>query len=146
MSKYDRLGTYLREQRMNEVPMTFAEIERVVETKLPKSQESQAWWSNSPSNNVMTKVWLSAGFETTQVDMERKRLVFKRVVASQTASGMTEDARDVEYAENKSPRRSPLFGALQGTFTIEPGYDLAQPALDEDWEQAFNEKWDGLLK
>ncbi|MBU6299113.1 MAG: hypothetical protein KGJ79_02610 [Alphaproteobacteria bacterium] len=143
MSKYDRLGTYLRGLSANEVPMTFAEIERVVGTKLPKSQESQAWWSNSPSNNVMTKVWLAAGFETTQVDMGGKKLVFARI----RPRGKAEDGPAFQHAQDKRPRRSPLFGALKGTFTIEPGYDLTQPTLAEDWEKAFEEKWDrGLLK
>jgi hypothetical protein len=32
----------------------------------------------------------------------------------------------------KKPFRSPLWGALKGTFTIEPGWDLTKPALDSD--------------
>jgi len=52
------------------VPVTFEEIERITGTALPpKSQHSRAWWSNNPSNNVMTKIWLDAGFETAQVDI-----------------------------------------------------------------------------
>src|ERR1700744_5837808 len=31
-------------------------------------------------------------------------------------------------------RRHPAFGALKGTFIIEPGWDLARPAMDpEEW-------------
>ena len=35
MSKYDLLGQYLKTQHVAEVPMTFAEIERVVGTGRP---------------------------------------------------------------------------------------------------------------
>ncbi len=35
MSKYERLGEFLKSQRTKEVPMTFAEIERVIGSKLP---------------------------------------------------------------------------------------------------------------
>ena len=63
MSKYSRLGEFLRSQRTKEVPMTFAEIERVTGARLPaNSPQYPAWWSNNPSNNVMTKIWLAAGF------------------------------------------------------------------------------------
>src|SRR5579862_5398405 len=65
MSKYAGLGTYLRRQAGPDVPMTFSEIETVTGTKLPpKAQHSRTWWSNNASNNVMTKIWLDAGFES----------------------------------------------------------------------------------
>jgi hypothetical protein len=137
MSKYDKLGEYLKRQGRELIPMTFAEIERVVGTRLPKSQEHQAWWSNSTSNNVMTKVWLDAGYETEQVDMEGRKLVFRRV--RDTAQGMAEEKREfVGPSPDKAPRRHPAFGALKGTFTIEPGYDVTKPAMDDaeiaEWE------------
>ena len=42
--------------------------------------------------------------------------------------------------------RHPAIGALKGMTWIEPGYDLTKPVLDEDWEDAFNKKWDAVLK
>ena len=143
MSKYDRLGPYLREQATDIFPMTFAEIERVVGSKLPKSQEYPAWWSNSTTNNVMTQIWLDAGYRTEQVDTVRKRLVFKRVASGNKTTGMTEEAREFEPDQTKGekkPRRSPLFGALKGTFTIAPGYDLTSPVYSpEEWEEIEGE-------
>ena len=79
MGKYEPLGEFLRKQRVAHVPMTFAEIERIVGTKLPKSQRYPAWWSNNTSNNMMTQVWLDAGFETEQVDVGNRKLVFRKV-------------------------------------------------------------------
>src|SRR5258708_5741772 len=80
MGKYQPLGEFLRGQRTQEVLLTFSEIEKITGTKLPpKAQHHRAWWSNNPSNNVMTKVWLEAGYESTQVDMSSRKLVFRRV-------------------------------------------------------------------
>ncbi|MGD0190951.1 MAG: hypothetical protein ABSD74_09445 [Rhizomicrobium sp.] len=149
MSKYDALGQFLRAQTISEVPMTFGEIQRIVGTSLPPSAHNyRPWWSNNPSNSVMTKVWLDAGFRTEQVDMEGKRLVFRRMNIAPTStpagssgdsSGMSEAPKDFVQAEKKS-RRHPLFGALKGTFTIEPGYDLTQPAMPE-WADMIDEKY-----
>src|SRR6185295_3680278 len=80
MGKYQNLGAFLQKQRAREVPLTFREIEKITGAKLPpRAQHHRAWWSNNPSNNVMTKVWLDAGFESTQVDMSARKLVFRRV-------------------------------------------------------------------
>jgi hypothetical protein len=137
MGKYDRLGTYLREQNKVLLPLTFAEIERIVGVKLPKSQEYQAWWSNSPSNNVMTQVWLDAGYRTEQVDTERRRLVFRKIAAP---SELQESRPMFQHAPLTSPSgRHPIFGALKGSFVIQPGWDLTGPALGADDLRALNE-------
>lgn len=147
MSKYQPLGAYLNKQFASHIPMTFAEIERVIGTSLPPSAyDHRPWWSNNPSNNVMTKTWLEAGFETEQVDMVSKKLVFRRVKPASPQSGGLNDApRDFVPADGeRKVRRSPLFGALKGTFTIEAGWDLTRPALDPDelaeWEKRLEEK------
>ena len=88
MSKYDALGNFLKHQRRDSVPMTFREIEKITGTKLPASSRYRAWWSNNDFNSVLTKVWIEAGFKSEQVDMERRKLVFRRVrKQSETAVG-----------------------------------------------------------
>ncbi|HEX3485827.1 MAG TPA: hypothetical protein VHT51_12250 [Micropepsaceae bacterium] len=155
MSKYFLLGKFLREQQFSEVPMTFAEIERVTGVKLPpKAQLHRAWWSNSPSNNVMTKVWLDAGFRSEQVDMTGRKLVFKRVRAPNSGSegtasgsppgspvgGLGESQRGFQHeAEPKLSERHPMIGALKGWLVVEPNYDLTQPAMPE-WRDLLDRK------
>lgn len=126
MSKYEPLRRYLEGRSTERVPMTFAEIEKVLGFKLPDSQRYPAWWSNNPTNNVMTNEWLAAGFKTEQVDIEGRKLVFRRtqVAKSKPASSGA--------GEPKQPRRHPLFGRMKGMITIMPGTDLAEPA-DPDW-------------
>lgn len=129
MGKYDRLGEFLQSQRNKEVPMTFAEIERVIGEKLPPSSpQYPAWWSNNPTNNVMTKVWLAAGFRTEQVDTKARKVVFRRVGPSST---------EAATSRAKKSGRHPLFGALKGLAHIPPGMDLTEPA-DPEWGKAYD--------
>src|SRR5258707_9568891 len=125
MGKYENLGAFLQKQRSREVPLTFREIEKITGGKLPpKAQHHRAWWSNNPSNNVMTKVWLDAGYESMRVDMRARKLVFRRV-------GTTE-ADAAPHAKPRKGERHPLFGALKDVTFIPPGVDLTEPA-DPDW-------------
>lgn len=154
VSKYDPLGTYLRRQTADRVPMRFVDVERVTGVELPqKSQHSRAWWSNNPGNNVMTKVWLDAGFETREVDLKAHTVVFVRKAArpkhdTAYATGMAEDAPEFKPADEgeKKPRRSPLFGALKGTFWIDPTWDLTKPSLSDEemaeWDASLDRKAD----
>ena len=126
MSKYDALGAFLRNQRNDRVPMSFADVERVTGRKLPPSAaKHRPWWSNNPDNSVMTRVWLDAGFESEQVDMAGRKLVFRRVLKPVNSPGGENGGR-------RQDRYHPLLGALKGLMRIAPGADLTKPA-DPDW-------------
>jgi hypothetical protein len=129
MSKYEPLRRYLEGRSTQMVPMTFSEIERVLGFRLPESQRYPAWWSNNPTNNVMTNEWLAAGYKTEQVDIEGRKLVFRRVGQAKPVTD-----KPSQFAEDGSeqPRRHRLFGWMEGTVTIKPGTDLTEPA-DPDW-------------
>jgi hypothetical protein len=109
--------------------MTFTEIEKVLGFKLPESRRYPAWWSNNPTNNVMTNEWLAAGYKTEQVDIEGRKLVFRRV--QPVSDGQTQPAPSGDE-QTKQPRRHPLFGRMKGMITILPGTDLTEPA-DPHW-------------
>jgi hypothetical protein len=138
MGKYQPLGDFLRKQRATLIPMTFSEIERITGTRLPKSQQYPAWWSNSTTNNVMTQVWLDAGFETEQVDVENRKLMFRKVGAPAPAIG-----KNVVPPNGEGKSKHPLIGWMKGTVTIAPGVDLTAPA-DPKWgEVAYGDgSWD----
>jgi hypothetical protein len=126
VSKYDALGTFLKSQRNDRVPMSFAEVERVTGGKLPPSAaKHRPWWSNNPDNSVMTRVWLDAGFESEQVDMAGRKLVFRRV-------RKPVDSSDGESGGAAEGKYHPLSGALKGLMHVAPGTDLTKPA-DPDW-------------
>lgn len=129
--KYEPLTSYLRTQRGNQIRMSFAEIERVIGSKLPPSADThRAWWSNNPSNNVMTKAWLEAGFESEQVDLRSRKLIFRRLPGTKTSSPTNPlpSSGSPDLASGKLA----LFGWLQGTIVINPDVDLTEPA-DPEW-------------
>lgn len=123
MSKYQPLEDYLKEAQNDNLTMKFSDIENVIGFTLPPSSlRHRAWWSNNASNNVMTLAWVNAGFETENVDMEDKKLVFRRVrpktpKAAPKATGA---------------KRSPLFGALRGMLRLRNDVDYTAPNND-DW-------------
>ncbi|MGQ0483867.1 MAG: DUF7662 domain-containing protein [Hyphomicrobiales bacterium] len=80
MNKYQPLTEHLRRQSASQYPIKFNDIENIIGGELPPSAfKHRAWWSNNPSNSVMTKAWLEAGWISSNVDLEEKKLVFRRV-------------------------------------------------------------------
>lgn len=80
MSVYKRLPQFLEQksQGAGSVRVKFSEIEDFLDYKLPASKRYAAWWSNNPTNSVMTKVWLKAGWRTEKVDLDGEELTFVR--------------------------------------------------------------------
>jgi hypothetical protein len=139
MGKYEKLGAFLQKQRTREVPLTFSEIEKITGTKLPpKAQHHRAWWSNNAGNNVMTRVWLNAGFESAQVDMAACKLVFRRIVKAGHAGGGFAEAAPKPYATKDG--RHPLCGALKDITFVPAGVDLTEPA-DPEWADLLDKKY-----
>lgn len=121
MSKYEPLTHFLNGCKTTEIPMTFSEIERVLGAKLPASKQYPAWWSNNPSNNVMTRAWLEAGFQTERVDTGRERLVFRRT------------RRPTSSSAAKSPRPNILErirSRVSNVVSIPAGVDVTEPTGD----------------
>lgn len=137
MGKYEPLGAFLRGQRSEEVPLTFNEIEKITGVKLPpKAQHHRAWWSNNASNNVMTKVWLEAGYESARVDMIARKLVFRRIAKAPRQ----ELSPSLVPAVAKKGERHPIFGALKDITRLVPGVDLTEPA-DPEWADLVDRKY-----
>lgn len=128
MSKYEPLTQFLSAQRAQEVPMSFSEIERVLGFRLPeKASGIRAWWSNNPSNNVMTKAWLAAGFITERVDMGSRRLVFRKSnTAPAPMKTAARPARSIGFLDR-------IRAQLGGTVTIPEGVDITAPT-GETWD------------
>jgi len=159
MPKYEPLQRFLASQHADEVPMTFADIERVLGASLPHSAAAhRPWWANETRGHVHAKAWLNAGYETANVDMEGKRLVFRRIrlgvpdggaAVAYPHGGMSDESREFKPAEiegEKKPRRSPLWGCMKGTFTLVPPDPNEPPPEDPDsWEALCLAKFDRLL-
>lgn len=123
MSKYAPLETHLKSRGFSRVPMTFSEIESIIEDRLPPSaRKHRAWWSNNPTNSVITYSWLAAGYKTSAVNIEEEKLVFEKVSPALAPAGHA-DAPVTPHA---------LFGCLKGLIDIPADLDLTQPA-DPEW-------------
>jgi hypothetical protein len=128
MGKYDPLKAFLEASGAEEVPMTFEEIEALLGAALPRSRQYPAWWSNNPSNNVMTQVWLDAGYRTERVDTEARRVVFRRVRhAAPERPDKPATSRRVGDVIARLQR------ALAGTVRVADGVDLTEPT-GETWD------------
>lgn len=135
MSKYDTLQDYLYGTGDDHVAMGFSEIEAVLGFNLPPSSRRQrAWWSNNPTNNVMTRAWLDAGYETAHVDMAAEKLIFRKTEKTPAMKTHT------HKVEKSGPKRHPAFGALKGLMTLPADLDLTQPA-DPEWADLLDEKY-----
>ena len=156
MSKYQPLASFLKTQKTQAVPLTFKELEKILGFKLPPSAyRHRPWWANEARGHVHAKAWLDAGYETAQVDMEAKRLVFQCATYGETPmnaqKGLSEQGHAYQHDDYVIPStvsKAPIFGAMKGTFTVEPGYDLTSPMYsDEEWaeiEKEMDEDWDQI--
>lgn len=135
MSKYAPLAEFLKDQSSKVISCTFSEIEDALGFKLPPSAyQHRAWWSNNPDNNVMTKTWLAAGFETTNVNIDEHTVYFRRtappsIKATARLTGLSDAARPFTTPHTA---HHPLRGALKGTIRVTVDVDLTLPA-DPDW-------------
>lgn len=121
-AKYRPLENYLKNKASSHVPMSFSDIEAVIEGRLPASaRKHRAWWSNNPSNSVITHSWLAAGYKTAKVSLEGETVVFVRRSEPATPP-RSPSARDGGH---------PALGCMKGTVTVPAGTDPTDPAMPE---------------
>ena len=139
MTKYAPLTDHLTNRKQARIPMRFDELERLLGFPLPPSaRKHRAWWSNNPSNSVMTKAWLAAGYQSESVDLDAEKLIFARL-------NTVEDQATRADQGDLAPARHPFIGSMRGTISLAAGIDLTEPA-DPDWTDQLLEKFDRLLR
>lgn len=138
MSKYDPLAKHLSSRGQARVPMNFEEIERLLGFDLPASaRKHRAWWSNNPDSSVITKAWLSAGYQSEQVDLASGKLIFAKL--------NTVETQKPDLPPSAGPNGlHPLIGSMKGTITITAELNLTEPVA-EDWTEQLLSKFDRLL-
>ncbi len=129
--QYEPLGQFLKSRSAGETPLRFDEVEAIIGAALPPAAgRHPAWWSNNPSNNVMTKVWLDAGYRTERVDLGARSVVFRRTSASPPAPSTPPAPLSDPKAKNVI---DVLRRKLAGTVRTAPDFDLTQPT-GERWD------------
>jgi hypothetical protein len=115
MSKYEPLPQFLTAGRTSATRLSFAEIERILGFKLPKSAyEHEAWWANNATGHSHARAWLDAGWRTENVDLAARKVTFQRSSVAAASTAVKADP----------------WGCMAGTVTILPGTDLTAPSGD----------------
>jgi hypothetical protein len=134
MSKYDPLGAFLASRSASETPMTFAEVEDVIGAPLPAAAgKHAAWWSNNPQNNVMTQIWLDAGYRTERVDLGGRKLVFRKVGSTRSPPHAAPPSTPSVPARPRPGLLDALRQELRGTVRVRAGTNLTAPT-GEAWD------------
>lgn len=77
--KYRHLTDYLINSGKQEIRMTFSQVEDILGFKLaPSARNHRPSWSNTDSLSL-PKSWLSAGYKTFDVDMDKEIVHFVKV-------------------------------------------------------------------
>jgi hypothetical protein len=67
MGKYFPLENYLKNLKVNEILLTFQEIEKIIMGKLPPSASKYSQWWENDKKHAQAKSWLNAGFKTVNL-------------------------------------------------------------------------------
>ena len=95
--KYERLVLYLdrlRAEGVQEVEMSFSELEGILGAPLPAAARNfRPWWSNSSQS---PKPWQIAGFRSRAVHLGRKTVIFHRLPPGEMAQPAVRGPADAQ--------------------------------------------------
>jgi len=86
-SKYQPLADYLATLTVDEVMLTFAEIEAILGTALPPSARAAPFWANlidSWHRSVQAQAWRRAGWQVAVANVGLGMVTFARVRSDST--------------------------------------------------------------
>ncbi|MDS0294377.1 GIY-YIG nuclease family protein [Halogeometricum luteum] len=80
--EFAALYDYLVEHERDRVERSFAELEVVIEARLPtEARRWRRWWTNDEASHPHASAWLRAGYEVTEASLPEGRVTFERVDA-----------------------------------------------------------------
>ena len=82
VGKYTRLCEHLRALKASEWQADFADIEDIVGDLPASARKHAAWWSNGGHSHA--RAWMDAGFETCDLCISARTVVFRRAVADRS--------------------------------------------------------------
>jgi len=73
---------YLRENGGKDITLNFSEIEKILDTPLPKSaRQNRGWWSNRRTGLSQSKAWMEAGYHVVGLDLDNENVTFRKPTA-----------------------------------------------------------------
>jgi DNA-binding transcriptional regulator YiaG len=63
--------------------LSWADIERLIQSKLPASAHKRAWWSNRDSDSALqARAWIAAGYHVENIDLDSRTITFRKFQAA----------------------------------------------------------------
>ena len=96
MGKYEPLEAYLKDQEMDEITLSFSEVNDIITGDLPPSAYKHiAWWSNTWSH-TQSVAWMNSGFKS-YVDIETESVTFHKEEENKQMEPFPYEQRVKEY-------------------------------------------------
>lgn len=103
--KYRPLQNYLQAlpTSNDSVTLSFADIERIIGAKLPRSASDHApWWANQDYGSQAAS-WLGAGFTAENVKLGQKRVTFRRSEAPRRRTQSRKTGKETRSRNAREP-------------------------------------------
>ncbi|WP_253188352.1 helix-turn-helix transcriptional regulator [Leptolyngbya sp. 'hensonii'] len=69
----------MQQSSLQEVVLTFAEIESLLGGTLPDSaRRNRGWWSNRNQGALQAMAWMTAGYLVEDIDFEQEQVTFRK--------------------------------------------------------------------
>ena len=131
--KYRFLSDYLYECNQTQIKLSFAEIENILNFKLPDSAAThRTFWANTTSHSIALS-WLSVNYSVVEVDLANKYIVFERMRDFDTmkTGRRTATTEEKHLSACKNYDMSALYQKLKGALFDE--FDSAGTGATADY-------------
>lgn len=99
--RYIRLQQYLMNVSVNEIKLTFSEIESIIKVSLPASAyKYKEWWGNTERSQKHAVTWLCAGYKIKEVNFGNYVIFIKAEVAESNLSFKVDHSNQANVVEN----------------------------------------------
>ena len=108
MTKYAPLAAYLSRVSTTEVRLSFSDVESIIGSTLPPvAGRDRRWWATSRTDDTHSHahLWLAAGWERWELNLDERWIVFRRVVSA-------EDSATHDPSASEHPKTDDLPGRL----------------------------------
>jgi hypothetical protein len=112
VGKYEPLAAFLNEERENVWVASFSEVEAVLGFSLPPSAHNhREWWGNQRGGgHSQAKGWQDAGWQVWKVDLQAKRVEFRRAGSENGRVGARQDYAQPENLDELLQRAGEMTG------------------------------------
>jgi CBS domain-containing protein len=79
-SRYAPLAVWLQRQEQDKIPLSFEDVEAIIQDTLPASaRRHRNWWANDSVGHTQSQQWLEAGWRVSNINLSEEKVVFSRI-------------------------------------------------------------------